>query len=195
MKHEHIILASASPRRLQLLTEAGWRVKAIPADIDENIGRDEMPEQAVRRLALAKAEKIAHLHPQAVVIGADTVVCIDGIILGKPADYRQAKQMLQFLAGREHTVTTGVAVLRPRTEGSEDDVSKVWSVRSQVEFHPLSEKEIEDYLACIDPLDKAGAYAVQDCGDMIIADIKGSRANVMGLPIEELQTALKHNPA
>jgi len=180
-----IVLASASPRRFHLLTEAGWRVKQKPSEINETLGADEPPAEAVRRLAMEKASKNACLYPHTPVVGADTMVLCKGRILGKPKSLDDAKDMLFFLAGRTHTVITGVALLYPE-ENEEQRRSICWITESNVSFKPLTGSEINDYLSRINPLDKAGGYAIQEHGELVIARIEGLRSNVMGLPVEEI---------
>jgi septum formation protein len=178
--HADLILASGSPRRRELLHGAGVRFRVVVPDLDEHVAPGEPPERAVARLALEKARGIVDkLRCALPVLAADTVVALDGAILGKPRDVAEAERMLTSLAGRTHTVWTGFALISgvPMRE----DVD---AVSSQVTFRSLTSTEIEAYLATGESLDKAGAYAVQGAGAALIASIAGSRTNVIGLPME-----------
>lgn len=171
-----LVLASASPRRARLLAEAGYAFEVVPADIDERrLGR-ETPVAYVRRLARGKAEAVAPRYPGRVVVGADTIVVIDGLVLGKPADATEAAGMLGRLAGRCHTVLTGVALVR-------DARSEVAVERTEVTFTALDADRIRWYVETGEPDDKAGAYAAQGIGSRFIERIEGSYSNVVGLPI------------
>ena len=169
-----LVLASQSPRREKLLVEAGYDVDVQPADVDECRLEHESPRAYVLRLARAKAGAVEF--PRRVVIGADTVVLIDGLILGKPTDRSDAMRMLGLLAGRTHTVLTGVAVI---CDG--DVLDSVQETR--VTFAPLEPKEIAWYASTGEPDDKAGAYGIQGIGSRFIKRIEGSYTNVVGLPI------------
>lgn len=169
-----LVLASRSPRREKLLVEAGYEVDVQPADVDERRLGHESPRAYVLRLARAKA--VAVTFPRRVVIGADTVVLIDGLILGKPTDRSDAIRMLGLLAGRTHTVLTGVAVV---CDG--DVLDGVEETR--VTFAPLEQQEIAWYVSTREPDDKAGAYGIQGIGSRFIECIEGSYTNVVGLPI------------
>jgi len=179
------ILASASPRRRELLARAGLTFTCCPAEVDESPLPNETPEAAVRRLARDKAGVVAKRNPAALVLGADTLVVLDGRALGKPANLREARDMLRFLSGRTHSVMTGVALLRlaPALEIS-------WMAETRVTFKPLTASVIEEYLRKVNTLDKAGAYAIQEHGDLIIAGIEGLLSNVIGLPVEEVLARL-----
>ena len=165
-----VILASASPRRRDLLDLIGIAHQVRPADIDEAALPDEAPAPHAERLARAKAHALAEANPHAVVIAADTIVVVDGDILGKPRDEAQAAQMLRRLAGREHTVFTAIAVARDaRTESAVEDV--------RVTFRALSDEEIAAYIATREPMDKAGAYGIQDdYGAVFVTRIEGCSA-------------------
>lgn len=180
-----LVLASASPRRRQLLADAGLDLVVDAADIDESALPGETPAAHVRRLAQAKAAAVAPRHPRQFVLGADTVVVLDGVIFGKPADLAEAAQMLRCLSGRWHEVFTGVALLRRRPAAA-----TVWSCRTRVRFRELSDDAIRTYCACVNTLDKAGAYGIQDHGERIVAEIDGLYSNVVGLPVEEVLTVL-----
>jgi septum formation protein len=171
-----LVLASASPRRQELLRAAGIAFEVQPADIDEAPLPGEDPQACAERLAREKALAVARLRPQDVVLGADTIVVVDNQILGKPADRADAARMLRLLSGREHQVITGVALV----------VSGQWSVASEttsVTMAEISEKEIADYIATREPMDKAGAYAIQGMASRWIPRIEGDYSNVVGLPV------------
>ena len=171
-----LVLASASPRRARLLAEAGYAFDVVPANVDERRLAGEPPAAYVRRLARAKAGTVASRHPGRVVVGADTIVVIDGLVLGKPADAAEAAGMLGRLAGRRHTVLTGVALVR--------DARSVDAVeRTHVTFTALDADRIRWYVGTGEPDDKAGAYAAQGIGSRFIERIEGSYTNVVGLPI------------
>jgi septum formation protein len=171
-----LILASASPRRSDLLRAAGFAFDVEPTDIDEGILPGELPAAYVCRVALDKARAAASRHPGAVVLAADTTVVVGECILGKPADRADAARMLGLLAGRTHDVLTGVAVVGLRG-------TRVEAVRTQVRFAPMDESEIAWYAASGEPEDKAGAYAVQGLASRFVEAIDGSYSNVVGLPV------------
>ena len=174
-----LVLASQSPRRRELLTLVGLAHDVRPADVDETPHADEQPVPHAERLARAKAETLARREPDAVVVAADTIVVIDGLILGKPADAPDARATLRRLAGRTHTVFTAVAVARGgRT------VSGVEEVR--VTFRALDDAEIAAYVATGEPMDKAGSYGIQGFGATIVERIEGDYFAVMGLPLVRL---------
>lgn len=174
-----VILASASPRRRDLLALIGIAHEVKPADIDESVMPDEAPAPHAERLARAKAHVLAEAHPHGVVIAADTIVVVDGDILGKPKDEAQAAQMLRRLAGREHTVYTAIAVARDaRTESAVEGV--------QVTFRALTDAEIAAYIATREPMDKAGAYGIQGYGATIVERVDGDYFSVMGLGLRRL---------
>jgi len=173
-----MILASGSPRRRELLAQAGYAFTVQAADIDESIRGGEEPEEYVRRLALEKAQAVAEREPDAVVIGSDTTVVLDGAILGKPVDAVEARAMLERLSGRVHQVHTGIAAV---SAGSVHAVSHVET--THVTFGVIPEAELEHYLATGDSLDKAGAYGIQGYAARWIPRIDGCYFNVMGLPV------------
>ena len=174
-----VILASASPRRRDLLDLIGIAHEVRPADIDETALPAEAPIPHAERLARAKAHALAKGHPDIVVIAADTIVVVDGDILGKPRDEAHAAEMLRRLAGREHTVYTAIAVARDsQTE------SAVEAVR--VTFRALSDDEIAAYIATREPMDKAGAYGIQGYGATIVERVDGDYFSVMGLGLRRL---------
>jgi len=180
-----VVLASSSPRRHRLLRELGLAFSVLVPDVDERPLPDELPGPHVRRLALAKARAVVRrLSPECGaqwVVGADTVVILDGRILGKPRDARDAQEMLADLSGRTHEVLTGVALV-PVAGGR----TRTAVVRSRVTMKPFDEATIRRYVAGGEPLDKAGAYAVQGRGRHLVARVSGSRTNVIGLPLERL---------
>lgn len=171
-----IVLASGSPRRAEILRSVGWAFDKQIADVDESICPGEAPESYVVRLASEKASTVAARIPDRLVLGADTTVVIDGEILGKPADLDDARCMLKSLSGRRHEVLTGVALVC-------GDLKKAGLERTSVHFSPLRPEEIEFLVANGNPLDKAGAYAVQAQAALFIERIEGDYWNVVGLPI------------
>jgi septum formation protein len=179
-----VILASASPRRHDLLDLIGIKHEVIPASIDESVRGRESPAKHAERLAREKASIVAGRDPKAVAIGADTIVLIDRKILGKPANAVDAGSMLSLLSGREHTVVTAVAVARGKKIASA--VEKV-----AVTFRELSDDEIDAYIATGEPMDKAGAYGIQGYGATIVERIEGDYFAVMGLPLVKLVSLLK----
>jgi septum formation protein len=182
-----LILASGSPRRRMLLREAGFAFRIVVPDVDESTAPGELPEDVVARLALDKARAaLAKTAPGERVLAADTVVAIDGEILGKPRDPAHAVQMLLQLAGRTHRVFTGFALLARDPALEEHGVEE-----SHVTFRPIGADEAEAYVATGEPLDKAGAYAAQGRGAGFIARIQGSRSNVIGLPMERVVPILE----
>ena len=181
-----LILASASPRRQELLRSVGLKFKIIPAHINENGLAGEGPRQHVKRLAREKAMVIAKKYPEAWVLGADTIVVIDGIVLGKPENKTQARKMLQKLSGREHKVFTGFTIAHVAAE-----IYRTKVIQSAVQFKTISPKEMDWYVASDEPYDKAGGYAVQGQGAFFIKSIRGSYTNVIGLPLCEVLEALK----
>ena len=171
-----MILASGSARRAELLAAAGIQFVALAADVDESTLPGETPQAYVERLAIEKAAAVARLRPETVVIGADTTVVVGGEALGKPSDSAEAVSMLRRLNGRSHDVLTGVAVSGPGGLVSAVERTRVW-------FDPMSDDEIDGYVASGEPLDKAGAYAIQGLASRYIPRIEGSYTNVVGLPV------------
>ena len=174
-----LILASASPRRRELLRTLCPDFRVVPSDLEETLAAGS-PRAAAAGLALDKARAVAARVGEGVVLGADTIVVIDGQALGKPAGPDEARAMLRRLRGREHEVITGVAVVDARTGRSE-----ATAVVSRVRMTEYGEAEIEAYVATDEPLDKAGAYAIQGRGGALVAGLEGSFSNVVGLPLEE----------
>jgi septum formation protein len=186
-----IVLASRSPRRAQLLGMLGLTFETVPADVDETYYSGEEPGSYARRLAREKAQAIAAVHRDAVVIGSDTVVVVDGDVLGKPGDAADAVRMLMRLQGRTHVVATGIAVVRDGA--ARDDVERV-----VVRFRPFDAALATEYVATGEPMDKAGAYGIQGYGAALVESIEGDYFAVMGLPIARLilllqQTGLHYN--
>ena len=171
-----IILASGSPRRSEILNSVGWRFTKDVPDIDERVLPGEPPALYVQRLAKEKAETIARRHTNSIVLGADTTVVIDSQIIGKPEDLADAKRMLTLLAGRWHEVLTGVAVVR-------NSEAKVGLQLTRVKFAEMNKMQIDFLAEHGDPLDKAGAYAVQAQAALFIEGIEGDYWNVVGLPV------------
>lgn len=179
-----IVLASASPRRKELLERAGLAFEVVPSPAEEVHDASMLPAALCELNASLKAEAVADVRPDATVIGSDTLVFIDNEPLGKPVDHAEARTMLARLAGRTHQVRTGVCVIFP------DGRRKVFHETTDVTFLPLDATAIDDYLSRVDPLDKAGAYGIQEHGERIVEHIDGSFKNVMGLPIERLLEAM-----
>jgi len=179
-----LLLASASPRRRQLLALLGLPFRIVNAAVDENTSGGEPPDAAAARLALAKARAVSHLHPAALVLGCDTVVALEGDILGKPADAQQAAAMLARLRDRAHEVYTAIALLQ-------DEQEAVHVAATTVRMRAYSETELAAYVASGDPLDKAGAYAIQHPTFRPVDRWTGCYANVMGLPLCHLAAALR----
>jgi septum formation protein len=180
-----LILASASPRRRELLTQLGMAFDVVVAEVTEHEEASTDPRVMVAHNAALKADWVSARHPQAVVLGADTTVFIDGTALNKPRDGTEARAMLRRLSGRTHTVFTGLAVRR-----AEDGLRIDEGVASEVTFKVLDEPVIETYLARVNTLDKAGGYAIQEHGELIIAGQRGSLTNIIGLPLESTKQIL-----
>jgi len=182
-----LVLASASPRRRELLTAAGLAFEVLPVDLDETPFSAEPPDAHVKRLAQAKAQAALAQRPDAVVLGADTIVLAAGAILGKPKDAEDAARMLRALSGQPHEVLTGVALTSRRSATVELARTRVW-------FEQLTEDEIADYVASGEPRDKAGAYAIQGLASKFVLRIDGSYSNVVGLPVALVYRLLKGYP-
>ena len=179
-----LVLASGSPRRAEILNSVGWEFTKHVADIDEASLADETPERYVLRLACEKAEAVAVKFPHEIVLGADTTVVISGQIIGKPADLADARRMLRLLAGNWHEVLTGVAIV-----AHAETLSAVR--RTRVKFAPMTDSEIAFLAERGDPLDKAGAYAVQAQAALFIERIEGDYWNVVGLPVNLVYELIK----
>ena len=186
MKPPPLILASLSPRRRELLGLLALDFEVIPSHADESLIPGEAPREHVARLSKAKATAVGRTHQDRWIIGADTIVFIDGIILGKPQDKNEAADMLCRLSGREHTVMTGFCIYREDAE-----VSIINVVESFVKVKDLSEREIIGYIETGEPFDKAGGYAIQGIGMFMVEKVRGSYTNVIGLPMCEVVNALK----
>lgn len=184
-KQFRLILASGSPRRKFLLAQVGLTFDIIPSTVDETLIGLHAPEDQARLLAEKKAAAVARRYPDAYVIGADTIVCIDNALLGKPASTAEARAMLKRLNGRTHKVLTGYAV---RCEKQKHTESK--TVCTVVRFKSLTDAEIEWYLDTKESFDKAGAYAIQGQGAFMVATISGSYTNVVGLPMSDVVDSL-----
>ena len=180
-----LILASASPRRAEILRTVGWPFAALAVDIDESRRAGEEAATYVERVARAKADWAALRAPGSTILGADTVVVIENEILGKPHDDEDARRMLRLLRDRWHQVLTGVALV-----GSEVGSSIVAHEVTEVRFAEMSEDEISWYVATGEPQDKAGAYAIQGQGARFIKEIRGDYSNVVGLPVRLLYELL-----
>jgi septum formation protein len=172
----HLVLASASPRRAELLARLGVSPERRPTDIDETPQQGEGPERLVARLASAKARAASRPGTDEVVLAADTIVALDGTVLGKPRDRGEASRMLSALSGRTHEVTSGIAVLR-------GDTRLIERVTTRVTFRRLDASEIAWYVATGEPADKAGAYGLQGAGAVLVSHLDGSDTNVIGLPL------------
>ncbi len=185
---DQIILASASPRRKDLLEQIGLEFQVIPSNAEEILLPGETPEEHVVRLSLDKASEVANRAAVAGrwVIGSDTIVLCDDQVLGKPADAQQAAEMLHQLSGREHQVLSGYAILDRKTGEQRSE-----AVTTRVHFRDLTDEEIARYIASGEPADKAGSYAIQGLGVCFVAGIEGSYTNVVGLPLCRLTLAMK----
>ena len=182
-----VILASTSPRRSQLLASMNIEFEVVPSHVEELIdGYDFIPDLCEAN-ARIKAEPIADIHPECLVIAADTMVYLEDTLYGKPTDIDDAHRMLTRLQGRTHQVTTGVSLIYHNEE-----ISKSFSVITNVTFLSLDAGQISEYLAKIDPLDKAGGYAIQEHKQMIAKRVSGSVSNVVGLPVERLKEELNN---
>jgi len=180
-----LILASASPRRRELLASLGLQFSVVTAAVQEHEAEDADPRALVRHNATIKADGVARLHPDAMVLGADTTVCVDGIVLNKPSDLADARRMLRCLSGRAHSVFTCLALRCLAVGLGEDHI-----VESRVFFRVLDEAAIDRYLSRANPLDKAGGYGIQEHGELIVDRWEGSWTNIMGLPMEETKAVL-----
>jgi septum formation protein len=179
------ILASASPRRAELLRQLKLEFEIAPSAATEVFDEQLSPLELCQLNAHRKARAVAKKHPDALVLGADTLVFLKREIFGKPENLVAAKKMLQKLQGRTHQVVTGVSLIHLRAHHE-----RIFAVSTDVTFHPLDDEQIREYLEKINPLDKAGAYAIQEHGEKIVAEISGSYSNVVGLPLEKLREEL-----
>lgn len=181
-----IILASASPRRSELLRQIGVEFKVVTSDTSEIHDRELTAREVAQVNAYRKARAVAKKHPDALVLGADTLVYLETLLLGKPGSLEHAYQMLEQLQGRTHEVVTAVCLLNLRNHRQ-----RIFTEVTDVTFRPLDAVKIRRYLTKVNPLDKAGAYAIQEEGDLIVEKIAGSFTNVVGLPVERLQAELQ----
>ncbi len=180
-----VILATRSPRRIELARRMGLQFSAIPADLDEIQRPGESPESFVERMAIDKADLLAGRHPDSLVIGCDTIVVVDDEVMGKPAGPDDAKRMLGLLSGREHRVLSGLSVIWVSGSICHSEVETTF-----VRFRAMTNQEIDGYVAEGEPLDKAGAYAIQGGAAAFVEEIRGSYDNVVGLPTEKLAAVL-----
>ena len=176
-----LILASASLRRAELLRQVNLDFKVVPSDAPELAHEHLSPLELCQLNAHRKARAVAKRFPDALVLGADTLVFLDEEILGKPANLAEAQRMMERLQGRTHQVVTGTDLVHLRAHRE-----RIFAVSSQVTFRPLTAADIRAYFAKVNPLDKAGAYAIQEHGDMIVEKVSGSFSNVVGLPVDKL---------
>lgn len=182
-----IVLASSSPRRRELLSTLGLGFDVIHPSSDETVLKNETPEDFALRVSAEKASSVSRtLGDGVVVIGADTIVVVDGEILGKPGDGGEACSMLRKLSGKEHHVYTAFSIVRPKNEILHSEI-----VDTRVRVKTLAASEIEGYIKTGEPMDKAGAYGIQGIGSFMVGGFEGSYSNVVGLPVEELLAALK----
>lgn len=180
-----LILASASPRRAELLRQLGVDFIVIPSDADEAHNEQLTARELSLVNAYRKARAVAKKYPDALVLGADTLVYVDNHLFGKPANTEDACRMLKQLQGRTHQVVTGVCLTHLRRHRQ-----KIFAESTDVTFHPLDLGQIQEYLAQTNPLDKAGGYAIQEHGGKLVEGISGSFSNVVGLPMERVREAL-----
>ncbi len=186
MKFPRLILASQSPRRRLLLKQIGLRFTVRPSRVEELFSSRESPGRNAKRIALEKAFDVARSTPRGIVVGADTIVVIDGVILGKPRTMKEARAMLMTLSGREHVVYTGVALVDAKSGMFLADVES-----TKVRFRPLGRREVAEYVASGSPMDKAGAYGIQDdFGAVFVEKIDGCFYNVVGFPLARFYTLL-----
>jgi septum formation protein len=181
---EHLILASSSPRRKELLENIHLKFEVESPDVDESFSRVLTPEEVVMLLAERKAKVVATNNPTAFVLGADTIVVLEGTVLGKPNDEVEAADMLRKLSGKTHEVYTGVAIVSP------NDASSFYE-KTTVTFWELTETEINMYVSSGEPLDKAGAYGIQQLGSFLVKEIHGDYFSVVGLPISRTVRELR----
>ncbi|MGL5328257.1 MAG: Maf family protein [Peptostreptococcaceae bacterium] len=183
-----IILASASPRRKEILENVNVKFTVVSSDIDEVILKNEPPKDVVMRLAFEKCMYVAKQNENALVIGADTIVVLDDIILGKPKDEKHAYEMIKLLSNKKHQVITGISLINLSSDKKVIDY-----VVSEVTFKDLSEDTIRDYIKTKESLDKAGAYGIQGYGGLLVDSISGDYLNIVGLPISRISDLLKEH--
>jgi septum formation protein len=180
------ILASGSPRRKQLLNQIGLEFTVIPSDVDEDFTLDLPPEAFTEHWAREKAKSVAKIHPDSLIVGADTIVVLDENILGKPKDKKDSFNMLQSLSGKTHEVITGVSFI-----SLEQELDHTFNERTFVSFNTLSDRDINSYIDIYNPLDKAGSYGIQDWFSVHIHRVEGCYYNVMGLPLSSFYSYFK----
>ncbi|HEY3854120.1 MAG TPA: Maf family protein [Verrucomicrobiae bacterium] len=185
MNSPAFILASASPRRAELLRQLGLEFQVIPSNAPEVEGGALSAGEVAQINAYRKARAVSKKHPDAITLGVDTVVALDNKLFGKPSSMREAEEMLMSLQGRQHEVVTGVCLIHLRAHRQ-----KVFFDHTDVRFRSLDLAQIRHYLAQTNPLDKAGGYGIQDQGDVIVESISGSFTNVIGLPLERFRVEL-----
>ena len=185
MKLTPLILASASPRRVELLRQIVPAFEVVPADATELADEHLSPRELCQLNAHRKARTVAKRFPDTLVLAADTLVFLDREIFGKPANAAEAQRMIARLQGRTHQVITGVSLIHLRSHRE-----RVFAVSTEVRFRSLNAEQVRNYLSRIHPLDKAGAYAIQEHGELIIEEISGSYSNVVGLPVERVREEL-----
>lgn len=175
---KRFIVASASPRRKELLSNLGFDFEVIPSDADETLPEDISASEAVEELSKRKAQSVFEENTDAVVLGCDTVVALDGKILGKPSDEKDAEEMLRTLSGRTHQVFSGVTIM-------DKTKSKTFVSVSDVEFYELSDEAVMSYIKTREPMDKAGAYGIQGIGGVLVKKISGDYYTIVGLPLAQ----------
>ena len=180
-----LILASTSPRRAELLRQSNLDFQVVPSAAAEIFDEQLSPWELCQLNAHRKARVVAKKHPDVLVLGADTLVFLGEEIMGKPINLADAHRMLMRLQGRTHQVVTGISLIHLRAFRE-----RIFAVSTDVTFRPLTGGQINDYLSKMNPLDKAGAYAIQEHGELIVSEISGSYSNVVGLPVEQLQAEL-----
>jgi len=183
---KRIILASASPRRVELLEKIGLKFEVEPSNYEEDMHSELEPHEFARKISLEKAEAVASKHKNAIVIAADTIIVFGSKILGKPHTENEARKMLETINGKSHSVITGFSII---DTGKNKTLSK--SVETKIHIRKLTLAEIDAYVKSKEPLDKAGAYAIQGLGAVIVEKIEGDYFNVVGLPLSALTEALK----
>lgn len=188
MLHSKIVLASSSPRRRELLAGLGVEFEAVPAEVEEldAVSAPKLaPVYLARKNARLKAQTVARTHPDRWILAADTIVVLESRIFGKPSSLDEARIFLRTLSGQKHEVITACALVEP--DGKSHEFQEV----SGVTFRALTPEIIDQYLEAVDVLDKAGGYALQEQGDLIIEQVEGSHSNVIGLPVEKIETVFK----
>ena len=181
-----IILASTSPRRKELLSKTGLVFEAVASNYEEDMSLLMPPDELVKFLSRGKAESVAQNYDDAIIIGGDTFISINGQILGKPYTPERAKEMLNILSGNEHSVFTGFTIIDTKNNKILSDV-----VEAKIKFKDLSDEEIDEYIETGEPLSRAGAYAIQTIGDTFVESLNGDYDSIIGLPVKDLMKALR----